>query len=157
MLCPTAALAVVLPRSCTVTEARVPFGRVVRIDGLLSGLMDFEEAYDMLLTDQRTMVPEDDDLRKLQQASGHEHGYPRPARLASAVVSQPIAGSFAGVQDSGGQAHPSSYCATSNSLQWIDPESGLFYFVHALQSDGAVVNEKLNLYEAGTFIERHQV
>ncbi len=25
------------------------------------------------------------------------------------------------------------------------------------QSDGAVVNEKLNLYEAGTFIERHQV
>ena len=67
MLRPTAALAGVLPRSCTVTEARVPFGRVVRIDGLLSGLMDFEDAYDMLLTDQRTMVPEDDDLRKLQQ------------------------------------------------------------------------------------------
>ena len=37
-------------------DARVPFGRVVRIDGLLGSLIDFEEAYEMLLTDQRAIV-----------------------------------------------------------------------------------------------------
>ena len=130
MLCPTAALAGVLPRSCTVTEARVPFGRVVRIDGLLSGLMDFEDAYDMLLTDQRTMVPEDDDLRKLQQASGHEHGYPRPAPgmsmdilarpgLASAVVSQRIAGSLRECRTAAARrtrAHTAQQATRSNGL-----------------------------------------